>query len=64
MGHARELTRQTKISFGEMRSSGVRGILVYCSDYRCSHSTMVSGDRWPDDVPERVNDSETVAFCI
>ena len=25
--------------------------LIYCSDYRCSHSTTVSGDRWPDDGP-------------
>jgi hypothetical protein len=27
-------TRQQKITFGEMRGSGVRGILIYCSDYR------------------------------
>lgn len=33
-----ELTR-LKITFGEMRASGVRGLLVYCSDYKCSHST-------------------------
>jgi hypothetical protein len=29
-----ETTRQQKITFGEMRESGVRGVLVYCSDYR------------------------------
>ncbi len=29
---------------GEMRSSGVRGLLVYCSDFKCSHSTKISGD--------------------
>jgi hypothetical protein len=28
-----------KITFGEMRASGVRGLLVYCSDYKCNHST-------------------------
>jgi hypothetical protein len=39
-----------KITFAEMRSAGVRGILVYCSDYRCSHHVAISGDRWPDDV--------------
>jgi hypothetical protein len=44
-----ELTRQ-KITFGEMRASGVRGLLVYCSDYKCSHGRAISGDRWPDDV--------------
>jgi hypothetical protein len=31
-----ELTRQ-KITFAEMRAAGVRGLLVYCSDYKCSH---------------------------
>jgi hypothetical protein len=30
--------RPTKITFGEMRDMGVRGILVYCADYRCSLS--------------------------
>ena len=24
-----------KITFGEMRASGVRGLLIYCSDFRC-----------------------------
>jgi hypothetical protein len=44
-----EPTRQ-KITFGEMRTAGVRGLLIYCSDYKCSHSIATSGDRWPDDV--------------
>jgi hypothetical protein len=39
-----------KTTFGEMRSSGVRGLLIYCADFRCSHSTAISADRWPDDV--------------
>jgi hypothetical protein len=34
----------------EMRASRVRGLLVYCSDYHCSHWTAISGDQWPDDV--------------
>ena len=29
--------RQTKITFGEMREMGVRGLLIYCADYRCLH---------------------------
>jgi hypothetical protein len=37
------LTRQ-KITFAEMRASGVRGILIYRSDYHCSHWTAISGD--------------------
>ena len=30
--------RPQKITFGELRDMGVRGVLVYCADYRCSHS--------------------------
>jgi hypothetical protein len=33
-----------------MRESDVRGLLVYCADYRCSHSIAISGDHWPDDL--------------
>jgi hypothetical protein len=33
-----------------MRESGVRCLLVYCADYRCSYSIAISGDAWPDDV--------------
>jgi hypothetical protein len=36
-----EVSRQQKITFEEMRASGVRGVLVYCSDYRCSHSIAI-----------------------
>jgi hypothetical protein len=31
------LTRPQKITLGEMRESGLRGLLVNCSDYKCSH---------------------------
>jgi hypothetical protein len=48
--------RPTKITFAEMRESGVRGLLVYCADYRCSHSVAISADRWPDQV--RLSDIE------
>jgi hypothetical protein len=27
--------RPTKVTFAEMRESGVRGILICCGDYRC-----------------------------
>jgi hypothetical protein len=40
------LTRQKKITFGEMCAAGVRGLLVYCSDYKCSPLDD-NGDRWP-----------------
>jgi hypothetical protein len=44
-----------------MRSSGVRGLLIYCADYRCSHSIAISADRWPDDV--RLSDLEAQFAC-
>ena len=40
--------RPEKITFGEMRDSGVRGVLIYCSDFRCSHWIEMSADWWPD----------------
>jgi hypothetical protein len=46
----REITRPEKITIAEMGTSGVRGLLIYCSDYHCSHWTAISGDRWPDDM--------------
>jgi hypothetical protein len=44
-----------------MRSAGIRGLLVYCSDYRCSHSLAINGDRWPDDA--RLSDLEVRFVC-
>jgi len=32
-----------------MRDMSVRGVLIYCSDYRCRHSVATSVDQWPDD---------------
>jgi hypothetical protein len=53
--------RPVKITFAEMRNSGVRGILVYCSDYRCSHSMALMADHWPDDM--RLSDIEAQFVC-
>jgi hypothetical protein len=33
-----------------MRAAGVRGLLVHCSDYRCSNWTRLGSDRWADDL--------------
>ena len=43
-------SRPQKITFGEMRDMGVRGLLIYCSDYKCSHLVTMSADRWPDEL--------------
>ena len=48
-------------TFRDMRDMGVRGLLIYCADYRCSHSIAISGDRWPDHV--RLSDIEPLFVC-
>ena len=55
------MDRPQKITFGEMRSTGVRGILIYCSDYHCSHSIARRADLWPDEV--RLSDLERKFVC-
>ena len=53
--------RPQKITMAKMRDAGVRGLLIYCSDYRRSHWTAISGDRWTDDV--RLSDLEPRFTC-
>jgi hypothetical protein len=38
----------------------VRGVIIYCADYRCSHWT-ISADQWPDDL--RLFDLEDRFTC-
>jgi hypothetical protein len=38
------VTRQQEIALGEMRDTDVCGILIYCADYKCSHSIAISAD--------------------
>jgi hypothetical protein len=42
-----------KITLGEMRATGVRDLLVFCQDYRCSHNVKLlpdQVDRWLDEI--------------
>jgi hypothetical protein len=55
------MQRPQKITFGEMRESGVRGVLIYCSDYKCSHYVTASADPWSDDI--RLSDLEPKFVC-
>jgi hypothetical protein len=41
--------------------SGIDRILIYCADYKCSHSIQMSADRWPDYV--RLSDIEPLFVC-
>ena len=54
-------TYEQKITSGEMRSSGVRDVLIYCRDHRCSHYVEVNADGWADDV--RLSDIEPKFTC-
>jgi hypothetical protein len=50
-----------KITFAEMRAASVHGVLVYCSDFHCSHWVRLDADQWPDDV--RLSDIEGAFVC-
>jgi hypothetical protein len=50
-----------KITFGQLRASGVSYVLVYCRDHKCSHHITLSADRWRDDV--RLSDIEPGFVC-
>ena len=54
------MTRQQKITFGEMRASDVSRI-CFCSDYKRSHSIEMDADQWPDDL--RLSDIEDRFVC-
>jgi hypothetical protein len=53
--------RPQKITFAQMRDSGVRGVLVYCSDHKCGHSIAIGADWWADDI--RLSDIEARFVC-
>jgi hypothetical protein len=55
------MTRQQKITLGEMRSSGPHRLLVYCADYKCAHHVEVDAEHWPDQV--RLSDLEPKFTC-
>jgi hypothetical protein len=60
------MQRPQKITLGEMRATGVRGVLVYCycADYKCIHWIRLTADaceRWPDEI--RLSDIESQFVC-
>jgi hypothetical protein len=61
---AEEKTSPHKITLGEMRASGIRGLPVYCADYQCSHWIRVSADQWPDETRlSELEDKFTCTVC-
>jgi hypothetical protein len=52
--------RQQKITFQQMREMGVRGLLIYRSDYKCSHPTASAATIGP---MIRLSDIERLFTC-
>ena len=48
-------------TFGALRSTGVRGVLVCCADDKCSHVVAMDTDTWPDTL--RLSDIEDRFVC-
>ena len=44
-----------------MREMGVRGVLIYCADYHCSHCVAVNAGHWANDL--RLSDIEPRFVC-
>ena len=58
------MQRPTKITFAEIREMDVCGVLIYCADYRCSHSIAVMADQWADDLRlSEIEDRFTCSDC-
>lgn len=50
-----------KFTFGAMRELGASGVIVFCSDSRCTHTVKLSIDCWPDRL--RLSDIKTLFVC-
>lgn len=55
------MKRDQKITFGEMRASGVRRVEISCGDYKCAHTVSMNADQWADQV--RLSDIEPRFVC-
>jgi hypothetical protein len=44
-----------------LKPAGPSRLLVYCGDYKCAHSVIISAERWPDNV--RLSDLEPKFTC-
>ncbi len=53
------VTRPQKITFREMRASGVGGD---CADYKCGHRIVVNADQWFDET--QLSDLEDRFVCM
>ncbi len=45
------MQQSQKLTLGEMRSdNGPHRLIIYCADFKCSHSLVVDAAPWGDDV--------------
>jgi hypothetical protein len=58
-----KMTRQQKIAFAEMRATGVRDVLIFCSDHRCGHFNIVPDDADHGADELRISDIEDKFVC-
>ena len=56
------MTREQKVTLGEMRSgNGLRWLIFYCCEFKCSHSVVIDAAQWSDDI--RLSDLEAQVQC-
>jgi hypothetical protein len=56
------VTREQKVTLGEMRSgNGLRWLIFYCCEFKCSHSVVIDAAQWSDAV--RLSDLALKFVC-
>jgi hypothetical protein len=58
------MTRLQSTTLGELRASGVHGLLIFCSNNCCSYSISIDADWWPDATRvSELEDNFTCTIC-
>ena len=55
------MTHPQTITLGELRASGVHGLLIFCGDACCAYSISIDTEEWPDGT--RVSDFQNKLTC-
>jgi len=55
------MTSEQNLTLGQMRASGVRNVIGYCTNQRCICWTRISAEHWPDHV--RLSELEDQFVC-
>ena len=58
------MTRPQSTTLGDLRASGVHGLLICCGDDCCEYSIRIDTDQWPDSTRlTDLGDKFTCPFC-